>query len=144
MNVLGKFQGGDQWLGMTNAPGEWALAYHGTKIAHVKSITETPLKMGPTNVYGDGIYCSPNPKTAGRHTDVLTLRQSGGRATYQYMFLCRVNVERIHTCPTNPCPEARSDRWTLHKTEHADIWFVNCRNESYQNIRAYGLLVKEQ
>jgi hypothetical protein len=144
MNVLGKFQGGDQWLGMENSPGEWAAVYHGTKCTYVKSITENPLETGPHNFYGDGIYCSSNPVIAEKYTDVLTLRQSSERATYRYMFHCRVNVSNVHHCQATPCPEARSSQYTLHETQEPGIWFVNCRNESYQNIRAYGLLVKEQ
>jgi hypothetical protein len=145
LNVAGKFDNGnDLWLGMKNGPGEWCVSYHGTKPDKVKPIIETPLKAGAGDVYGCGIYCSPNPAEAAQYTDYITSTTSQGTVKLRYMFMCRVNPRSIHHCTQTPCLEARNANYTLHFTQRHDYWFVNCENQSYQNIRPYGLLVREQ
>jgi hypothetical protein len=143
MNLDGKFVDGDTWLGMKNGPGEWCIAYHGTKSHFVKSITESPLQSGSRNAGGRGIYCSPNPHYSEGYCDCVTINTRTGKIKCKYMFMCRVNTSSIHRCTCWPCPLAEDDRYTLHMTTHADIWFVNCKNQGYRNIRPYGLLVKE-
>jgi hypothetical protein len=116
MSVLGKFDGGDQWIGMSNVPGEWAVVYHGTKVGNVEGITETPLKAGCRNAYGYGIYCSPDPAVAVRFCDcfpgpqcsqnVQHRPQGSQNVQYKYMFVCRVNATAPHRCTENPCPKA--------------------------------------
>jgi hypothetical protein len=142
MVASGKYQGGDTWLGSSSGPGEWALVYHGTKHRFVKDITEGPLQAGWINACGYGIYCSPNPAVSEGYTDCLALQESSGQVNYKYMFVCRVNVSAVHHCTQLPCPHARNNQYTVHITQSKDIWFVNCQNESYQNIRTYGILVK--
>jgi vacuolar-type H+-ATPase subunit H len=140
MKVRGKFEGGDEWLGHVNRPGEWALVYHGTKHKNVENLAKTPLRAGPEmqGLRGYGIYCSPNPVVVAEHTDKLELQ--GTR--YKFMFVCRVNVSAVHRCTEFECPEAKNARYTVHITQNPDIWFANCQNQAYQNIRAYGILVK--
>jgi hypothetical protein len=59
VNVKGRFDdGNDKQLDMKNVPGEWCIAYHGTKQKYVKSITEGLLKAEQNNFFGYGIYCS--------------------------------------------------------------------------------------
>ncbi|KAH7719535.1 hypothetical protein AAVH_13003 [Aphelenchoides avenae] len=36
--VAGRYPGGDEWIGNTNAEGEWQVAYHGTKFENVSGI----------------------------------------------------------------------------------------------------------
>jgi hypothetical protein len=139
MQVLGKFEGGDAWLGHVNGPGEWAVVYHGTKHENVEKLTKKPLRAEAKNFSGHGIYCSPNPEVAEEDTDELELQG----AKYKFMFMCRVNLREVHRCSEVDCSEDRNPRYTVHITQHKDIWFVNCQNESYQNIRAYGILVKQ-
>jgi hypothetical protein len=58
LNVSGKYDNGDDtWLGMSNSPAEWAVAYHGTAWENVSKIIDTPLRPGNCNVHGKGIYC---------------------------------------------------------------------------------------
>jgi hypothetical protein len=140
MDIGGKYEGGDEWIGMRNRPGEWALVYHGTEYKNVKSITQTPLAAGERDVHGHGIYCSPNPAVAARFTDWF---QCPDGAKYSYMFVCRVNMRAVHHCTQDPCPEDRNSEYTVHITRWKDFWFVNGENQSYQNIRIYGILVKE-
>jgi hypothetical protein len=139
MDVAGKYEG-DEWIGMSNSPGEWAVVYHGTDYKHVKSITQSPLRAGPRRVHGHGIYCSPDPEMAAQYSDWFQCPQG---TKCSYMFVCRVNVRGVHRCTQTPCSEDRNSRWTVHITKWKDIWFVNCENQSYQNIRTYGILVKE-
>jgi hypothetical protein len=139
LNVSHNFDDGDDtWLGMSNVPGEWAVAYHGTKKQFVKGITESPLQAGNGQTYGYGIYCSPSIRVASDYTSAVKI---DGRR-YQYVFMCRVNVSSIHRCTEQPCREARNPSFTLHMTTYPDYWFVNAENQSYQNIRTYGLLVR--
>jgi hypothetical protein len=139
LKVSGHFDGGnDTWLGMSNSPGEWAVAYHGTKHPFVKSIIESPLKAGSGQACGYGIYCSPDIETASGYASPITIDGQN----YQYVFMCRVNVSSVHHCTTSPCPEARNPTFTLHMTLTSGYWFVNAENQNYQNIRTYGLLVR--
>jgi hypothetical protein len=132
---------GDRWLGKTNAPGEWAVVYHGTKPQYVKPLTETPLKEGNgLNHYGVGIYCSPNPEVAEKYAPRSPPIKG---VKYLFMVVCRVNVSKVHRCTRRPCPDAGSPNYTVHFTQGKDIWFANGQNESSQNIRAYGILVKK-
>jgi hypothetical protein len=139
--VSGRFDNGnDTWLGMSNDPGEWAVAYHGTHPDFVKSITQSPLRPGDHNYYGRGVYCSPQVEEAADYAPSVTI----DGANYQYVFMCRVNVSSVHHCQDRPCPEAGNPAFTLHITTTTDYWFVNAENQNYQNIRTYGLLVREQ
>jgi hypothetical protein len=143
MNVLGRFDGGDGWIGDSNGPGEWALVYHGTKSRSLRSITKTPLKTGPRNLYGKGIYCSPNPSEAEGYADVLDIQTDAGIRQYKFMIVCRVNVSNVHRCTAIPCPHAQDRNYTVHITSDPDIWIANCENDGYEHIRPYGILVKE-
>jgi hypothetical protein len=143
MNVAGKFAGGDTWLGMSNVPGEWAVVYHGTKGHCVQKITQTPLQPGSSNAFGYEIYCSPNPTVSRGYTDEIHMATHQGMTRLRYIFMCRVNVSSVHRCTMCPCPDAQNPSYTVHITIAPDIWFVNCQNQSYQNIRPYGILVQE-
>jgi hypothetical protein len=143
MLVEGRFQPDDLWLGMVNGPGEWAVVYHGTKWKFVDPVSNTPLKPGPLNAYGYGIYCSPNPLVAEKYADVLDVQTEAGIRKCKFMFVCRVNVRDVHHCTNCPCDLATDDGYTVHITTETDIWFANGQNGGYQNIRAYGILVKE-
>jgi hypothetical protein len=139
----GRFDGGDNtWLGDSNAPGEWAIACHGTKAADVRGIREWPLQSGPNNVYGKGIYCSSNPSAAEAYNDSITIQEASGRAIYRFMFVCRVNIKSLHYCIQFPCPQAADPQYTLHCAERDGLWFVNGHNGGYETIRLYGILIK--
>jgi hypothetical protein len=145
MNVNGKFDNGeDTWLGMENVKGEWCVAYHGTKHSNVKSISSSPLRVGPRSSYGRGIYCSPYPCEAEYYcSDIFNLNIKGeGIVGFKYMFMCRVNVSNIHHCKLMPCPDAENPNYTIHFTISKDEWFVNLNNSNYENIRQYGILIK--
>jgi len=74
LNVTGRYKDGDQWLGSDGKPGEWAVAYHGTKFDVVPKILREGWQIGPRqgpHVCGlkdsrtgqpiqKGIFCTPN------------------------------------------------------------------------------------
>jgi hypothetical protein len=144
LNVSGKYDNGnDTWLGMSNCPGEWCIAYHGTPHQNVKSIMSSPLRIGPNNAFGRGIYCTPDISTAqGYSRNQLEINTIYGRKRFSYVFMCRVNVSSIHQCTQSPCPLAEDPNYTVHFTTSSTEWFVNGNNAGFRNIRPYGILVK--
>jgi len=63
-----------EWLGQNGESkndSEWAVSYHGTKIYCAEPIVKEGLKPGHNNVYGIGIYCTPNIKTAEKYAEIL-------------------------------------------------------------------------
>jgi hypothetical protein len=114
-------------------------------ITHIrKDITLSPLKAGEGDVYGKGIYCSPDVCIAEDYCRLpLELNTKKGKKRCKYIFMCRVNVKKIHYCNKSPCPEAENTDYTVHFTTCKNYWFVNLNNLNYENIRQYGLLVKE-
>ena len=44
LKVEGKYPNDQAWLGMNNSPGEWGVAYHGTKAGVVRNITDAGLQ----------------------------------------------------------------------------------------------------
>jgi hypothetical protein len=142
MKVLDKYDNGDNtWLGMVNGKGEWGVAYHGTPYRFVKSISETPLRVGDVNVYGRGIYCSPYVDVAEQYSFELDFPINGEIEKLKYVFMCRVNVSNIHRCTEPICPEAENPKYTVHFTTNSNIWFANLKNSKYESIRQYGILI---
>jgi hypothetical protein len=151
LNVFGKYDKHDptqEWLGMSNTPGEWAIFYYGTRSGSVDPITKTPLQNGSTNAYGDGIYCTQSIDTAASYAKSrgpITIDTVDGPKQFIYVFMCRVNVKAIHECPSGDCDETKDSKWTVHKTinRSEDYWFVNQNNQNFENIRTYGFLINE-
>jgi hypothetical protein len=147
LNVSGRFDDGDDtWLSHSNRSGEWAVAYHGTSYRNVKGILTEALCSGPNNAYGKGIYCTPLVVTAERYAkDTIKVKTKEGEKEYQYVFMCCVNVMNVCECEEEPCPNAENPEYTLHVTRNRtdQYRFVNENNGEYENIRAYGLLVRE-
>jgi hypothetical protein len=146
LKVSGKFDNGNEtWLGYNNEPGEWTVAYHGTNCSSVKSILGSSLRSGTHNVYGKGIYCTSKvEEAAGYASEKFTLKlQNGKKASFQYVFMCRVNVNHAHKCTEIPCPDAESSEFTVHMTKRENYWFANLNNTQQEHIRCYGLLVGE-
>lgn len=122
LNVVGKYDGGDDtWLGSCNQEGEWAVAYHGTKECCVKQIVANGLKHGTNNVYGVGVYCTPNISTARGYTSPFTFKGEN----YRLVIQTRVDPKEIFYCQINGGPE--------------DYWVM--KNES--KIRPYGICIQK-
>jgi hypothetical protein len=138
LKVAGKY-GSETWLGMSNIPGEWPVAYHGTKVNSVSDILASSLRPGTGNSYGYGVYCAP---TTGVPDGYAASCVVAGHPV-KFMLMVRVNASGEHECPTTPCPAAGDSRVTLHLIPGQKFWFAGSANQSCQNIRCYGLLVKD-
>jgi hypothetical protein len=102
-----------RWLGMTNGPNEWTVAYHGTKWYAVRSIVDTVLGPGRADFYRceavqiigaradtDGIYLathcnggSDNDRYAEHFTVNLPTGNAGTTECYRIVFQCRVQPD---------------------------------------------------
>ncbi|KAI1732311.1 ubiquitin family domain-containing protein [Ditylenchus destructor] len=100
VQVLGKYQPDDRWVGPPNGmrdvsppdSGEWPVAYHGTKEISAASILQEGFKLEKcvAFAYGKGIYCSPDPKTA------LTYSMSKGGFEFKgkrYLLVIQIRVD---------------------------------------------------
>jgi len=129
IKVLGRYTGGDTWLGATDASGVWYNAYHGTAPTNIDPITEDGLKVGGKGVpikhgaaYGPGVYVSPLISYAKIYAPSVTV--SG--KNYRIVFQCRVR-------PGSFTEHALSSSGNL-------IWVV----ADGKDVRPYGLCLLEE
>lgn len=124
VKVSHKYDNGDNtWMQMKGTPGEWAVAYHGTKYHCLPHILQGGLKAGPGQAYsgscGLGIYCSPDLATAEGYCAQVSVSDGTRSRSVKFILQCRVRPESIRR---------GSDT----------IWVIN----NTQDIRPYGVLVK--
>jgi hypothetical protein len=109
----------------------------------LNSILNSELRAGFCNTYGYGINCCPYVDEAHDYCrSRCEIDTYDGKKRFSYVFMCRVNVSPIHKCKKRPCPEAKSENYTVHFTTNEKVWFTNFNNGGGQNIRPYGILVK--
>lgn len=113
-----------KWLGSKGNNTEWAVAYHGTKIQNIKSIIENGLKPGIHNVYGAGVYCTPNISTAEKGYS-KPFENPVTHNKYKVVLQTRVKPSSIIRCELRGGPH--------------DYWLV----EDGKDIRPYGLCIKK-
>jgi hypothetical protein len=112
-----------KWLGCQgNSNAEWAVSYHGTKISCAEPIAKEGLKPGINNVYGVGVYCTPNISTAEQYAP--TFENPITHKKYKIVFQNRVKPSAIIKCKTKGGPD--------------DYWYV----ENGEDIRPYSLCIK--
>ena len=129
LNVLGRYQDGNIWLGpngLRNAPasGEWPVSYHGTKIEFVPSITKQGLQPGPNALFGKGIYSSPSIEMVEWMGYAKDFKHNG--KVYKVALQNRVNPFPLRVIPAQ-CTGAGADYWLSQSGD----------------IRPYGVLIKE-
>ena len=135
LSVLGKY-GDDKWLHPFNDPGNWWRAFHGTRNAAVYNVQPADAMANIHNngfqparraAYGPGVYCSPKPTTAEGYAAQITMpiRDNNGNQQKRFKFMLQVAVK----------PGAM----TLTARSNDNIWAVQDKD----NIRAYGILIKE-
>jgi hypothetical protein len=100
LNVKGKFSN-NIWLEgksrrsdiYSSAEGEWAVSYHGTPLNNGLSIGEEGYKLskGERNLYGDGIYSTPDIEVA----SLYAAEANVDGKTYKFVVQNRVNPETI-------------------------------------------------
>ncbi len=142
LKVLGRYTN-DEWLQPFGDPGNWYRAYHGTgnataadfgkpdasfdkKYAGVDaaaSIHAQGFRRARVHVHGDGVYCSPNPTFPEKgYVTTAVLDTKFGTKAFKLMLQVAVNPDGVNTATPDP-----------------DIWVV----ENSENIRTYGILIKE-
>ncbi|KAK9516222.1 hypothetical protein VZT92_024165 [Zoarces viviparus] len=129
LKVLDKYED-NTWLGNMNretesVPGEWPVSYHGTQEQYVKAITEENYKPGPRQLYGQGVYSTPDIKIA---KDFATGFSWKGQK-YKTVFQNRINPKYREICNSGkywlvPIKDKRTTQEIVNKA-----------------IRPYGLLV---
>ena len=141
LKIDNKFNTKDNiWIGKEDKKGEWPVAYHGINsgdvLKKVLSIINNNLKVGQTQFYkhftnvgknsdkysvcGEGVYLSPNIKSAMEYADKISL--GGSSKKFQFVIMARVNPDKIRI------PSGAENNWIL--------------NASDEEIRPYRLLVK--
>ncbi|CAF3191249.1 unnamed protein product, partial [Rotaria sp. Silwood2] len=120
LKVEDKYPNDKAWLGMNNSPGEWIVAYHGTKPGVVKSIIDTGLQhkfvtadackaaaeQDPRIPKVKGLYVATHCEGgASIYTGSGTRIEgpAGTFKTYHTVFQCRVENNKFteHTGPVN-------------------------------------------
>ena len=124
LKVNGKYEN-DLWLGSSgkaNGDSEWAVSYHGTKQEFYNSIYNNGYRPGHNNVYGVGIYCTPNIETAAGYATEFT-GDDGKR--YKLVLQNRVKPSAIKKASDKGGPD--------------DYWYI----EDGKDIRPYSICVRE-
>ena len=114
------------WLGSNGNSyndSEWAVSYHGTKIHFAEPIAKNGLKPGHNNVYGVGVYCTPNISTAEEYSEIFTSPITHKK--YKIVFQNRVKPSSIIKCKSKGGPD--------------DYWYV----PDGKDIRPYSICIKE-
>jgi hypothetical protein len=142
LKVEDKYKNDQVWLGMNNSPGEWSVAYHGTKHGVVKSIIGTGLqqkfvtfdackdeakKQRPTIPDVNGLYVATHCEGGASHyvgTGFKIEGPPGTIKTYYIAFQCRVE----------------NGKFTEHKGPVTVGLALRVFDE--KAIRPYGLLLK--
>ncbi|XP_017571279.1 uncharacterized protein LOC108438167 [Pygocentrus nattereri] len=138
LKVLDKYPDGNTWLGpdgwrSESAPGEWPVSFHGTSIEGARGITETHYRAGPRDVYGRGIYSTPDISIAEDYAMSKKFTSKNGK-TYKVIMQNRINhKKRVITKKKDywliPVPEGTSPEKEKEIVE--------------TSIRPYGILIKE-
>lgn len=143
LKVLGKYPGDEVWLGMNNSPGEWAVAYHGTKSHAVRGITDGGLlhqfvtadacksdakQQNPNIPDVAGLYVATHANGgADLYTESFEVVDSNGASnSYEIVFQCRVQPGKF-TAHSSPVQQGLAWRVFDEKA-----------------IRPYGILLRSQ
>ncbi len=147
LNVKGKYDNGnDEWIGMTNSPGEWCVAYHGVgrgqSSYNVKDVTgkiikskefrpgagqvhkNCPDENHPGKIVGEGVYCTPHIKTAEYYSGISDIYGK----SYKTVLMVRVKPDALRHC--NKCLDSRTNNYLV----------VNGTNDE---LRPYRILYKK-
>ncbi len=138
LKVRDKYPDGNAWLGTLgwrsrSVPGEWPVSYHGTGLKGAEGIIQTHFKAGDRQVYGRGIYSSPDINVAENYAKDKTFTSQKNGKTYKVIMQNRVNPKKREIMDKNiwlvPIPGGTSAKQEKEIVE--------------SSIRPYGLLLKE-
>lgn len=157
LNVKGKYPDGNAWMRNDGAPGEWAVAYHGTKFGAIPKIIRDGFRLGIRHgpsalgmrdsrsgqAISHGICCTPNLKVVecfanGEESDtgVPPLKLDGH--TVLFALQCRVRPGAIRR-PNNITYTVTSNDEELMGIGGVFEWVI----EHPADIRPYAVLVRE-
>ena len=142
LKVEDKYPQDKLWLGMDNKPGEWSVAYHGTKYSCVQSITQQGFlhsmvgndlyRKDAINMVGSkadvkGIYLATHcERGADRYATKFSVKNCDGKKSkYHVVFQCRVEPNK-YTEHDGPVTDGKALRVFEEKA-----------------IRPYGVLLKQ-
>ncbi|CAF1027864.1 unnamed protein product [Didymodactylos carnosus] len=140
LKVLSKYPT-DDWLHPFQGPGNWYRAFHGTGRADAKdfgnynqpldkqyacvdalsSIFVNDFCKARVHAFGEGVYCSPNPKfLENRYVGTVPLDTRQGKKNFKCMLQVAVNPDGVNC--------VKDDTWVVANPK---------------DIRPYGILIKE-
>ncbi|XP_026005617.1 uncharacterized protein LOC113010653 [Astatotilapia calliptera] len=136
IKVLDKYDG-NEWLGTAgyrtrSVSGEWPVSYHGTSYDSACDIIKGRFKPGHRDVYGRGVYSTPDIEVALKYCKDFKSKKNG--KTYKVILQNRIN------------PRYRE------KHHNDKYWLVPINDRVSKEeeekmvaraIRPYGLLLKE-
>lgn len=158
LNVKGKYADGNDWMRNDGTPGEWAVAYHGTKFGAIPKILREGFRLGirhgPAALHmkdsrsgqriQEGICCTPNLAAVecfanGEEADTgvppLTLE---GHTVF-FALQCRVRPGAIRR-PNNTSYTVTCNDEELMGLKGVFEWVI----EHPADIRPYAVLVRER
>lgn len=136
LKVLDKY-GDNTWLGPNGIrtysyPGEWPVSYHGTSEDGAKGIIQSHYKVGDRQLYGRGIYSTPDLSQASGYARDFVSKTNG--KTYRMVLQNRINPAQRKICK-------RVDYWLVPVNDGTSEEEERRIVES--SIRPYGILLKE-
>ncbi|KAL3044134.1 hypothetical protein OYC64_003883 [Pagothenia borchgrevinki] len=139
LKVKGKYPDGDTWLGPDgwrshSVPGEWPVSYHGTSSDGARGIINSHYKAGDRDLYGRGIYSTPDIRVAENEQYGKTFQSKKTGKKYKVILQNLINPERREVC-------RRSDYWLIPVGEGTPAWMEEWIAE--RAIRPYGILIQE-
>ncbi|KAK7138812.1 hypothetical protein R3I93_016043 [Phoxinus phoxinus] len=138
LKVRNKYPDGNAWLGTDgwrcrSAPGEWPVSYHGTDLQGAAGIIESQYMSGDRQVYGRGIYSSPDIIIADIFAKTKNFISQKNGNTYKVIMQNRINPQIRE--------EKTKDIWLVPIPEGTSVEEEKKIVESA--IRPYGLLLKK-
>lgn len=139
LKVRGKYPGGDTWLGTNgwrsdSVPGEWPVSYHGTSLDGATGILRSHYKAGERDLYGRGIYSTPDLQVAEREEYAQTFTSQTTGKCYKVILQNRINPTKREICK-------RSDYWLIRVNKGTSAQMEKQIVES--SLRPYGVLIRE-
>lgn len=138
LKVLDKYNNGNAWLGSPgyrtqSDPYEWPVSYHGTSLTAAEGIISYHYIPGSGQVYGRGVYSTPDVDVAESHGYAKTFHSKNGK-TYKVCLQNRINP-RARQITNNP------QYWLVPVPDGTPVWLE--RHIVMESIRPYNLLLKE-
>ncbi|KAL6455771.1 hypothetical protein MHYP_G00356220 [Metynnis hypsauchen] len=133
LKVKNKYRDGNTWLGSDgwrsrSSTGEWPVSFHGTSIEGAKAITSSHYRAGPGQLYGRGIYSTPDILEADFYAMFKTFKSNKTGKTYKVIMQNQIN-------PKKRVITAKKNYWLIPVPEEKSI--------VEQSICPYGILIKE-